>query len=256
MSGQNGRSILRQLAVVMLTAAVIGMNWLANALPLNGQGTGEISARFPSLFTPAGYVFGIWGLIYAGLVMHAAYQLLPGRRADPRVAGIVGPYAASCAANIGWVLAWHHEHFLLSMLAMLAILTSLLVVYRRLAASPLSPDRLGFWCTDVPFSLYLGWIIVATVANMAILLLHWGWSGAPLSPVPWTVLMLVVATAIGLLFAWRERNFTCVGVLVWAFIGISVKQGGEMLVAGTALAGAAILAGAVALSLLRPAQRS
>lgn len=220
----NGADVLRQLAVVAATLATLVMNGLANALPLNGFGTGEISNRFDSLFTPAGYVFSIWGLIYLGLTAFTVWQALPAQRANPRCRRIGWVYVASALANIAWLLVWHWLEFAASLAAMLAILACLLVIWMRLKPSRSLVSRAELWTTHLPFSLYLGWITVATVANTAILLIHWQWEGGPLSPVAWTLVMLVVAGALGLLFALRERDFTCAGVLVWALAGIAVKQ--------------------------------
>jgi benzodiazapine receptor len=220
----NPLDTLRQLAVIAATLATLVLNGLANALPLNGQGTGEISNQFDSLFTPAGYVFSIWGLIYLGLTAFTIWQALPAQRANPRCRRIGWLYVASALANVAWLFAWHWLEFAASLVAMLAILASLLVIWLRLKPSRGLVSRAELWTTHLPFSLYLGWITVATVANTAILLLHWQWDGGPLSPVAWTLVMLAVAAVLGLLFALRERDFTCTGVLVWALAGIAVKQ--------------------------------
>lgn len=214
----------RQLAVIVATIATLVMNGLANALPLNGRGTGQISGLFDSLFTPAGYVFSIWGLIYLGLTAFTIWQALPAQRANPRCRRIGWVYVGSALANIAWLFAWHWLQFAASLAAMLAILACLLVIWLRLKPSRRLVSRAELWTTHLPFSLYLGWITVATVANTAILLIHWQWDGGPLSPVAWTLVMLAVAAALGLLFALRERDFTCTGVLVWALAGIAVKQ--------------------------------
>lgn len=215
---------VRQLAVIAATLATLVMNGLANALPLNGFGTGEISNRFDSLFTPAGYVFAIWGLIYLGLTAFTVWQALPAQRANPRCRRIGWVYVVSALANIAWLFAWHWLEFGASLVAMLAILASLMVIWLRLKSSRSLVSRAELWTTHLPFSLYLGWITVATVANAAILLMSWQWDGGPLSPVAWTLLMLAVAAALGLLFVLRERDYTCTGVLVWALAGIAVKQ--------------------------------
>lgn len=220
----NHADILRQLAVIAATVATLVMNGLANSLPLNGMGTGEISGRFDSLFTPAGYVFSIWGLVYLGLIAFTVWQALPAQRANPRCRAIGWIYVGSALANIAWLLLWHWLEFAGSVLAMLAILASLVIIWMRLQASRNLVSRVEWWTTRLPFSLYLGWITVATVANTAILLIHWQWDGGPLSTAAWTVLMLVIAAALGLAFALRERDLVCTGVLVWALAGIAVKQ--------------------------------
>lgn len=215
---------LRQFAVIVVTLATIAINGLATSLPLNGQSTGEISDRFPSLFTPAGYVFAIWSVIYLGLLAYMVYQALPSQRTNPRLRSIGWPYVVSGIANSVWIFLWHYNLFPLSLVVMLVLLLSLIVVYQRLTPWRASASTAERWTVHIPFSIYLGWITVATVANASTVLLDWGWSGAPLSPMIWSLAMITVASVLGLIFALREQNIAYVAVLVWAFIGIAVKQ--------------------------------
>jgi len=241
---------LRQLSVVLITLTTLIINGLANSLPLNNLRTGEISNRFDSLFTPAGYVFGIWSLIYVGLIAFTIWQALPAQRSNPRSRAIGWWYVLSGLGNCVWLFFWHYELFALSLLAMLVMLASLIIIYRRLQWQHPTPAA-ERWCLKVPFSIYLGWISVATVANTATVLLHLQWSGAPFTPVVWTVLMLLVATALGLIFALRERNAAYVAVLIWAFAGIAVKQSATAPVSTTALVAAVLLAVVLAIALFR-----
>jgi hypothetical protein len=241
----NGRPVLKlplpiliaNLATLILTLA---MNVLANALPLNGRTTGEISDQFPSLFTPAGYVFSIWGLIYLGLVLFAGYQLTPSGRQSEPARRIGWWFAISGLANSVWIVLWHFGVFAGTVVAMLALLVSLSMIARRIRQSSqvTRADRLFVY---LPFSVYLGWISVATIANVAILLLSLGWDGSPLSPVVWTVIMLAVATGLGLWMLARRRDWAFAAVLVWAFVGIAVKQGEAPAVPQAALIAAGLL---------------
>jgi len=122
----------RQLVNILAVIVTIGINGLANALPLNGQTTGEISDRFQVYFVPAGYVFSIWGLIYIGLVAFAVYQALPVQRENPRLRSIGYMFALSCLANIVWLFLWHYEIFPLTLVAMGALLLLLITIYLRL----------------------------------------------------------------------------------------------------------------------------
>ena len=237
-SSTNG--IIWQVGVVLATLATIVVNGLANALPLNGQETGEISDRFSVYFVPAGYVFSIWGLIYVGLIAYSVYQALPRRRDNALLRDIAPWYLLSAAANIGWLFAWHYNQFALSLAIMLVLLASLIMIYRRLAAQ--RPATRGeFWAVHVPFSIYLGWISVATIANATSLLDYVGWNGFGISEVMWGAIMLVVATVLGLYFSVRRADIAYVAVLVWAFIGIAVKHSDTPLVAVTAGVAAAVL---------------
>lgn len=235
---------LRQFAVIVVTLATIAINGLATGLPLNGQSTGEISDRFPSLFTPAGYVFSIWGVIYLGLLAYMVFQALPAQRANPSLRAIGWPYVVSGVANSVWIFLWHYNQFALSLVMMLVLLVSLIVIYQRLNPWRAAASAGERWTTHIPFSIYLGWITVATVANVATVLLDSGWEGGFLPPMAWSLAMIAVATLIGLYFATIRHDVAYVAVLVWAFFGIAVKQSVAPLVVYGAVSAAIVLAAA------------
>lgn len=237
---------LRQFAVIVVTLATIAINGLATGLPLNGQSTGEISDRFPSLFTPAGYVFSIWGVIYLGLIAYMVFQALPAQRTNPRLRSIGWLYVISGLANSVWIFLWHYNQFTLSLVVMLVLLVSLIVIYQRLNPWRASVSSVERWTTHIPFSIYLGWITVATVANAATVLLDIGWDGWFLPEMGWALAMISIATLIGLYFAMIKRDVAYVAVLVWAFIGIAVKQSATPPVLYAAASGAIVLAVAAA----------
>lgn len=213
-----------QISVLFAVVATLVVNGLANAIPLNGQTTGEISDRFDVLFTPAGYVFAIWGLIYIALIAFGVYQALPGQRDSARLGDIRVAFVVGSAANIAWLFAWHYERFPLSMLAMLVLLVALAFIYARLGIGRTSVSRGDKWFVNVPMSLYLGWISVATIANAAVVLTALGWAGWGVSDATWTILMLVIAAALGAYVALTREDVTFVLVIIWAFIGIGVRQ--------------------------------
>ncbi len=237
-------------------ALTLLVNGLASGLPLNGQTTGQISDRFDVYFVPAGYVFSIWGLIYAALIAFVVYQFLPAHRDSPAAGRVGWLFAASCGANIGWIFCWHYELFPLALLTMLFMLGCLISIYLRLdigGHDVPGPDR---WFVHAPFSLYLGWITVATIANTTQLLDYLAWGRWGLAAETWMVVMLAVAVALAAVVAWRRRDVIYLLVLVWALAGIGVKQEPVALVA----TGAWVAAGAIALlalaSLVRPLRRS
>ncbi|MBG0787124.1 MAG: tryptophan-rich sensory protein [Anaerolineaceae bacterium] len=221
-------------------------NFLANALPLNGLTTGEISDAYPILFVPAGYVFSIWGLIYLGLAAFAVYSVTKMGLADPRVDAVAGWVVASNLFNFVWIFLWHYEQFPLTLVAMSGLLVSLLTIYVKLRVGLEKRSWQGKLLVDTPFGIYLGWVTVATVANISQVLYVLGWRGAPLSEPLWTVIMLVVASLLGVLMIFLRKEVAYPLVLVWAFVGIWIKQGATPLVAMTALVGA-ILLGVLAL---------
>lgn len=241
------KDTLRQILVVISIAATIVVNGLANALPLNGQQTGEISDSFPIYFVPAAYVFAIWGLIYLGLIAFAVYQALPAQRTNPRLQAIGVPVILSGVANIVWIFLWHYEQFPGTMVAMLVLLGALLTTYLRLGIGKSSATAGEKWAVRVPFSIYLGWITVATVANASQLLYNLGWDGWGIAPQAWAAIMLAVAVVLGVLMALTRRDAAYMGVLVWAFIGIALKHAAVPTVAVSAWVATALVAALILL---------
>jgi hypothetical protein len=214
--------------------ATITMNILANALPLNGQNTGEISDRFKVFFVPAGYVFYIWGLIYVGFIAFAIYQALPAQWANPRLHRIGYLFTLSCLANIVWLFFWHYNLFSATILAMLALLLLLIAIYLRLDIGRQRVSAAEKWCVDIPFSIYLGWINVATIANATDLLYYWKWSGWGITPETWAFIMLVAGLIISSAVSLTRGDAAYLLVIVWAYVGIALKQAGVPSVAITA----------------------
>jgi hypothetical protein len=233
---------LRQILVVIAVLAVIGVNIAANALPINGLNTGDISDRFDILFVPAGYVFSIWGLIYLGLLGYAVYQVLPAQADNPRLQSIGGLFLLSSAANIVWIFLWHYLLFPWTLIAMITLLLSLIGIYVRLRRTKEAVGAAERWLVRVPFSIYLGWISVATIANISQVLYYIGWSGWGVSEVAWAIVMLVVGVVLAGVMAFNERDPAYVLVFVWAYAGIGIAQADEAYVAMTAWGGTAMLA--------------
>jgi hypothetical protein len=150
------RSISERGGNILAFAVVIVVNTMANAVPLGGQTTGEVSAKYPSLFTPAGYVFSIWGLIYLGLAVFVVWQALPAQRSNQNLAAIRIPFLINCACNAVWIFLWHYDLLLLSMLFMLVILGSLIHVYRTLNIGLSDATAKERWIVHLPFSIYTG----------------------------------------------------------------------------------------------------
>jgi hypothetical protein len=229
---------------------VITLNVLANALPINGMTTGELSALYPNRFVPAGFTFGIWGVIYLALLGFTVFQFF--QSAQKAVAGIGIWFFVSCLANASWILAWHYQSPLLSLGLMLLLLFSLTKTY--LAVSPLKWS--ANWLAKVPFQLYLGWISVATIANTTAVLVSYGWAGGPLPEVAWASIMIAVAALAGLFFATRYKDILYNGVLLWAFYGIYARQASEGLLQTTLyIAGSALIVATLS-ALMRRAQRA
>jgi hypothetical protein len=236
------KDTVRQILVIVATVATIVVNALASTLPLNNLTTGEISDRFQVYFVPAGYVFSIWGLIYLWLIAYSIYQALPAQRENPRLRRTGYLYVLSALANMAWLFLWHYELFLLTIVVMLALLGLLIAIYLRLGTGQAGASAGETWAVRVAFSIYLGWITVATVANATSLLDYLGWGGWGIAPAAWAVIMLVAATAIAAAMSLTRGDIAYIAVIVWAFAGIALKHAGTPLVAITAWVMAAIAA--------------
>lgn len=252
---EDTRDMVRQVAVWIAVVATIVENALANILPINGVGTGTVANQFlgQNLWLPAGYVFSIWGLIYIGLIAYAIYQSLPAQRTNPRLRATGWPFVISCVANMAWLLFFHYSYeggqqpnvglLVASMIAMLVLLGALVAIYLQLrrGAPPVSNGER--WAVRLPFSIYLGWITVATVANAAQVLVAAGWTGQPLPALVWLIIMFLVALALAALMAVMRRDTGYLLVLVWAFVGIAVNYSGMIgVLISSAVAALAVLA--------------
>ncbi|MBT2680480.1 tryptophan-rich sensory protein [Bacillus sp. ISL-35] len=212
-----GRFFLNLIATLL----VVAVNAFANILPINGQTTGEISNRLDVLFTPAGYVFGIWGLIYVLLFIWTIRQFPASRRNLPVYQKSTPLYVLSSVLNIAWILLWHYEFFLLTVFVMIGLLLTLIRLYQLIR----NEDH-SFWDL-LPFSVYLGWISVATIANISYYLKYIDWNGFGLSDVVWTLIMLVIATLLAIYFQYKNEDRIYPLVFIWAFIGIGVKNAAD-----------------------------
>jgi benzodiazapine receptor len=232
-----------QILNVIAFVAVVTVNILSNALPLNGRTAGEISDALPSFFTPAGYTFSIWGLIYTALLGFAVYQAFPWQRQKPYLGRIGWLFIVSSAINMSWLFAWHYGYYVLSVILMISLLLTLIAIYQRLEIGFRNPaltvaDKLFI---HLPFTLYLGWITVATIANVATVLAHLGWNGFGISGPAWSAIMMLVATVVAAVLLFNRRNLAYAGVLVWALFGIRSAHADIALIANTALISAIII---------------
>jgi hypothetical protein len=190
---------------------------------------------------PAGYVFSIWGLIYLALAAYAVYQALPAQRENPRLQSIVELFALSCVANALWLILWHYEVFPLTLAAMLTLLLVLIAIYLRLDIGRARVSITEKWLVHVPFSIYLGWITVATIANVTTVLDYLGWDGWG-APQAWAVVMMILGAGIASAMGLTRGDAAYMLVIVWAFMGIAVKHSTTPLVSITAWVTAALVA--------------
>ena len=211
--------------IIMLTA-----NTLANVLPLNGYNTGQISAFYPNLFVPDGFTFSIWSVIYLLLigfvVISTKWLWYKEDLAPGRLASVISPlFIITCLLNAAWILAWHYLQVLISVMIMLAFLGMLIYIYLKLQPyrTLLSTFQKLFLYT--PFVVYLGWISVATIANITALLVHYKWDGGPLSEPAWSITMIIIASLLSMVFIWKKSDRVYALVIAWALLGIYRGQG-------------------------------
>ncbi|MEN6435354.1 MAG: tryptophan-rich sensory protein [Anaerolineaceae bacterium] len=217
------KDVVRQIMVALSVIATLVVNILANALPFNGLNTGEISDRFKVYFVPAGYVFAIWGVIYLGLIIYAVYQALPSQRQNPRLQATGWWVVLGGIANSTWIFLWHFEQFPLTIIAMLVLLSTLIITYIRLGNGRTDAPLAEKLAVRILFSIYLGWITVATVANVTSLLDYLKWNGFGISAVTWMGIMLAAVLVITALMNFTRRDIAYTLVILWALAGISLK---------------------------------
>jgi benzodiazapine receptor len=248
------KDTLRQILVVLSILATLAVNLLANALPFNGLSTAEISDRFKVYFVPAGYVFSIWGVIYIGLIAYAVFQALPSQRENPRLRQIGYPVIVAGLANCIWLFLWHYEQFPLTLIAMFGLLAMLILVYLNLGIGQTQISTAETWTVRIPFSVYLGWITVATIANITDVLYYLQWAGFGIGARDWTLILFAAVILIAGLMSLTRRDIAYNLVIVWALIGIAVKQAAAKSLVLAALASAVIILGVLVYSLIRKRQ--
>lgn len=223
----NTKLVLTILNVTGFLGTLV-VNWLANALPINGKTTGELSDQYPNLFVPAGLTFSIWGVIYillAGFVLYNVVMLLKKDTIKLAPFGKIGYlFFASSLLNVGWIFAWHYEIVSLSLVIMLLLLGCLLAIYLKLGIGQRCFSKEERYLVHFPFSVYLGWITIATIANVTALLVDVGWNRFGLSEQSWAAAVIVVGITIALAILVRKQDIFYCLVVDWAVLGILLKQ--------------------------------
>jgi hypothetical protein len=225
MSTSNKKPLLSVLNL-LLFAAVVYVNMLAVTLPINGKSTGELSDQYPNLFVPAGFTFSIWGLIYLLLLIFMVYQIwVSFNKKTVQKLSIQSQvlFGLTHVFNMSWILAWHYEMVALSVLIMIAFLATLIILFlnNEKIRNTTFIEKLAI---ETPLNVYLGWISVATIANITALLVTIGWTGNPLTESTWTIIMLIIGTALAAIMLLRRSNFAYALVIIWAFYGIFSKR--------------------------------
>lgn len=215
---------------VLAAAGYLGMifiNYLANALPINGVTTGEASDAYTNLFTPTGITFSIWGLIYLLLASYTSYQFGIFQKGSDskkqKLCNTINPFfIITSLANSAWIFAWHYNLISVSVIIMLILLFYLIKIANIVNGAKLrKKDNL---LIRLPFSVYFGWITIATIANITVFLVSIGWNGFGITDQIWTMIILLVGTSIVILRGLKDRNIAYILVAVWAYLGIWLKH--------------------------------
>ena len=224
-------------ANILSVVLALILNYLAVSLPLNNKTTGELSAMYPNYFVPAGFTFFIWGIIYLLIIVFMLYQAWKVSVRDNTVTALVmaiGPwFFFSGLANACWIIAWHYEAVVASVLIMIFLFYCLVKIYLAASERPVSlADKL---CVRLPFSVYLGWISVALIANVTAVCISAGWDGDQ-SGHFWAIAMIVVATLLGIVMVYHRQDVFYTLVIAWALFGIYSKQAAENLAGSASVA--------------------
>jgi benzodiazapine receptor len=210
---------------VVVFVVIVAVNGLAGSTTLlNGRTSGDVSDLYPTLVTPAGYTFSIWGLIYTLLLVFIVYQVLPRNREQSFLRQVSFLFALSGILNVLWLFLWHYELITFSVMLMFALLATLIAIYLRVNIGRVDVSFREKVCVHVPFSIYLGWITVASIANVAAALTFVGWDGGGIDPVTWAMLVIVVALLITLAVIATRKDAAYSLVIAWALAGIMTKQ--------------------------------
>jgi hypothetical protein len=225
-----GKSRVLSLSILNMLGflGVVIVNALAVTLPINNKTTEQLSDQYPNLFVPAGLTFSIWGVIYILLAIFVIYGLIIAIRKDTQKLSFIENigilFFISCLANIGWIFAWHYEILPLSLVLMLLLLGSLITIYLRLRIGKSDSTRIEKYLVHLPFSVYLGWITIATIANVTALLVDVNWNTFGLGEQFWAVAVIVVGIAIALSILFIRRDIFYCLVVDWALLGILLKR--------------------------------
>ena len=221
----------RSALVLVATLGMIAFNALAAAGRVNGVTPAEISSKYPTVVTPAGYAFAIWSLIYAGLLVFSILQMLPTRQ--ERYRPIRSAYILSCALNCAWIFFWHSDQIAISLAIIAFLLGTLIFIVAKVRVLDSPAD---IWLVKGPFGIYLGWVCAATLVNFAILLraaeVDLGSSEIVLGAV-----LVLIAAAFGVLIRVKLINYFAPLAIAWALTAIAVKQSGKTLVVSIAAVG-------------------
>ncbi|MBI9033020.1 MAG: hypothetical protein JEZ03_00975 [Bacteroidales bacterium] len=215
---------LNQFLNLLAFLIMVAFNYLANALPLHGVTTGQIAKEFPSKFSPAGFTFSIWGVIYSFLTIFIIYQIFlmfqEKARNNIYIQRIGLWFPISCLLNIAWLWTWHLRLIGISFVLILSLLFVLITIYKRLKICKGSykvTNRILFY---IPFSLYTSWISVASVANLFALANYYHLNVLGIRESLWVQFSLVILASVGVIVLLKRKDFPFILVYIFAYFGV------------------------------------
>jgi hypothetical protein len=227
MSKAQANLLLAVLNIIGFLAMVV-VNVSANALPLGGKTTGQLSDQYPNLFVPSGLTFLIWAVIYILLAIYVTYGLVQAIKvpsaAVPFMRSIGFLFVITCIANAAWIFSWHYEVLPLSLFLMLVLLVTLAAIYLRLNVGRALARPAEKYLVHLPISVYFGWITVATIANATALLIAYKWDRFGVSEQVWAIIMIAIGTGLALLMLFHRKDLFYALVVDWAVLGILIKR--------------------------------
>ena len=211
---------------LLLFIVVLVVNTLAVTLPINGKSTSELSDKYSNLFVPAGITFSIWGIIYILLILFIGFQIFS--YFNKNSIEIIDKssqvlFSITNICNILWILSWHYEMILISVFIMLGLLVSLIFLFQKIQKIP-DKTTFKYFALQIPISVYLGWISVATIANITAFLVASGWKGAILSESEWTMTMMAIVLLLAIYMLFYKKTVAYSLVFIWAYYGIYLKR--------------------------------
>jgi hypothetical protein len=236
---------------IIAFALTVLVNGLAGSTTiLGGKSTAEISSANPTLITPAGYVFSILGVIYILLGIFVIFQALPSQKGKGYQERIGWLFVLSSLLNIAWLFLWQFEYLSSSVVLMFLLLATLIAIYLRLNIGKSAVPLREKLAVHMPFSVYLGWITIASIANVSVMLVSVGWDGFGISQETWAAMIIIIALLITLLVIVTRRDVAYGLVIIWASVGIAVKQSDNQNIVMIAEVSAIIVAIALIASIL------
>lgn len=246
----NDSGLIKWVNIIAFVLTVIVNGLAGSTTILGGKDTAQISDMNPTLITPAGYVFSIWGVIYILLGVFVVFQALPSQQGKEFQKRISGLFVVSSVANIVWLFLWQFEYLSFSVVLMFLLLASLILIYLRLGIGKSETTTLEKLAVHMPFSVYLGWITIASIANVAVTLVSINWDGFGVSADTWAALVILIALLITLLVVVTRKDVAYALVIIWALIGIAVNQSSNQTVLVLTEISSVIVAMALAATIL------